>query len=30
MSFKFKALDTLKQYGATIIDQVSNDFILSW
>ena len=27
---KFKALDTLKEYGATIIDQVSNDFILSW
>jgi FkbM family methyltransferase len=27
---KFEAIDTLKSYGARVIDQVVKDFILSW
>jgi len=27
---QFEAIDTLKSYGAKVIDQVVKDFILSW
>ena len=27
---KFGAIDILNQYGANVVEQVSNDFILKW